>query len=370
MNRKFIIRLVIVLVVLFLMFGCIFGFNIVKFYMTKAFLKKFTFPPAVVNVVKVKAQDWQPTFGAVGTIEGTQDVEIASQVSGTLLHYYVDSGEYVSKGQKIVSLDYSVEEAELQKALAMEKLSQLKYNQAMSLYQKGANSKVDLQTAESTLKQDEAAVSQLRAQIAQHIIRAPFSGKMGIMPTNLGQYITAGNSLGTMTQTKTLYVTFPITQQQLPYVKVGAAFNFMVDTYPHKVYMAKVSVIDSGLSSNTQAIDVRGEIANTDKKHPLYSGMLADVNVLLPKLKNVIVVPQTAIVESLYGASVYTVKTRKNKNDKTEQYAHQVFVTVGPAKGDNTVITKGLKSGATIVTEGQVKLQNGTTVKVEANNAS
>jgi RND family efflux transporter MFP subunit len=307
--------------------------------------------------------NWQPTIGAVGTVNGAQQVNIASMVSGKIIQYYVHSGQYVHKGQKLIELNHRVQSAQLVQAKAKAVWSKLQFERRAKLIEKGATTQSDVDQARAEMISDQANVKVLKVEVAQRTIRAPFSGKMGIMPTNLGQYVNPGDDLGTMTQTGSMDINFPVTQQALAHIKVGTPFTFTVDTYPNHIFHSKVTVIDSHIANQTLAIALRGSVKNTIK-YPLYSGMLAHINVLLPKLKDQIIVPQTAVVETLYGTSIYVVKIRKGKKKaKTqEHYVKQVFVTVGPSQGDKTVILKGLRPTDMVVVTGQVKIQDGSAV--------
>jgi RND family efflux transporter MFP subunit len=294
--------------------------------------------------------------------------------------YFAKSGDWLKAGDPILALNHDVLDAQLAQFKATENLAQIEFNRQKLLYANGAASKQALDQATSTLAADQAQVASTQASIEDHIVRAPFDGQVGIMNTNLGQYVNPGDDLGMMVDPRSFWVEFPVTQQELSEIQIGLPISFTVDAYPGVKFDNKIKYIDNYFSGQTYSLMVRGLVENTDNKHPLYSGMMININVLLPVLKNVIVVDQDDIVSTLYGDSVFLVKDKEikdikeiknqpsqqdknnHKNSQESKFAQQVFVIVGPSEDSKTVLLSGVKPGDELVTSGQMKLQDGSPI--------
>ena len=385
-------RLWITLLILILIFGSIFGFKIFMYFMVRSYMSHFELPPAVVTAEKVQTQDWQPLFVSAGQVTAVQGVHLTARAAGMIDQYFVKSGDWLKAGDEVLALNHQVLDAQLMQAKATENLAKLNFERQKALYLSSSTSKQALDQAEATLAADQAEVQSAEASIEDHIVRAPFDGQVGIMPTNLGQYVNPGDDLGMFVNPHSFWVEFPVTQQELSQIQIGLPLSFTVDAYPGVKFENQIKYVDNYFSSQTYSLMVRGLISNTDMKHPLYSGMMININVLLPKLKDVIVVNQDDIVATLYGDSVFVVKdsgpkaeadsgkngvenSAQNKKpsqkldqaeqaEKVEKTVKQVFVTVGPSQDSKTVLYSGVASGDEIVTSGQMKLQDGSKVVV------
>lgn len=350
------------LILVIIVFGGVVGFYFFKQAMMKKFLSHFSPPPANVTTTKVKSVVWKPYLMAVGTLKAKQSVQIAPEIGGKILHIHFKSGQYVEKGTPLVDLDTSTQEAQLKADQASFRLAQINYQRDKTLYKKHAVSHSTLDSSLASLQSAEAAVEGDKALIGKMHIVAPFSGKLGIRNVSIGEYIappaggSSGNNIVPLNSIDPLLVQFNLPQQDLPKLYLGQAIRVLVDAYKKQIFTGKITALNAGVTEASRTILVQAEVSNPE--HKLVSGMFVNVKILLPSKDNVVVVPQTAIVYSLYGDSVYVV----NK-DKT---VTQTFVTLGQTQGINVAIMKGLKPGSEVVTSGQLKLHNG--VKVEVNN--
>lgn len=348
-------RMFIMLIICLIVFGGIVGFFFFKISMMKKYMSKFAPPPAVVSTTKATPVDWHPTLTAVGTLVATDSVEIAPQIAGQIIKIYFTSGDYVTKGTPLVDLDTSTEIAQLKADQAQLKQAQLTYARIKKLFKTGAVSPADVDNALATLQAKEAAVEGDRAMIAKMHIVAPFAGKLGIREVSLGQYIApppaSGGNIVQITSIDPIFVQFDVPQQTLSALHVGQELNLTVDALPSQKFIGKINAMNASITADSRTLTLQGQVAN--KTHQLLPGMFVSVAVALPTQKNVLIVPQTAIVSSLYGDSVYMVK-----HEGTSLQVEQVFVTVGQREGINVAILNGLKAGDEVVTSGQLKLHN------------
>jgi membrane fusion protein (multidrug efflux system) len=349
-------KLWITILILLLIFGSIFGFKIFMYFMIRGYMAKFELPPAAVTAEQITLSDWQSVIHSSGQLTSVNGVHLTSRASGMIDHYFAKTGDSLKSGEVILSLTHDDLDAQLLHAKAAEKLAKIELDQQKRLYAASATSRQSLDQAIAAYQEGVANVQNVEANIENHIVRAPFDGILGVMQTNLGQYVNPGDDLGMFVDRTAFWVDFPVTQQELSAIKVGQSMTFTVDSYPGVVFQNKIKYLDNYFSSQTYALMVRGQIQNEDLDHPLYPGMMINLEVLLPPLKNVIAVSQDDVVSTLYGNSVFVVEGDKKK------IAKQVFVRTGEAEGSKVLILSGLNSGDYVVTSGQMKLQDGSPV--------
>jgi membrane fusion protein (multidrug efflux system) len=277
----------------------------------------------------------------------------------------------VHAGQVLVELDAAVERAQLASLRARLGLATTTAGRTRQLTEKGAFTKVQLDTDEAQLKTVTADVAALEAQIERKIVRAPFAGKLGIRSINLGQYLNPGTPITALESTEAVVVDFTIPQQELARVPVGAKTRIVLpDTHPAQTLEGKIVAAEPNADVATRAVKLRASV--NDEKDQLRPGMFVNVGVLLPERANVVSVPATAVLRAPYGDSVYIVEPRKDEqgravtghDGKPAKVARQQFVRVGQARGDFLAIVDGVKAGQEVVSQGAFKLRNGAPVVV------
>lgn len=349
-NRRAKLAIVLILIV----FGALISFNVVRDVLRERFFKNFNAFPTTISTVEVKAQDWQGTLTAIGSLQAVNGVDVSPEVSGMVIGIYFESGQVVQKGQSLVQLDDSTDVQDLANYQATLNLDKLDYDRKSVLYKKNAVSKSDLDDAREHLQSSQAMVNKAIAIINKKNIRAPFAGKLGIRKVNLGQYVGPGDPLVNLQSLNPLYVNFSLPQQYLHQLSVGQTISINVDAYPGQLFYGKITAVDASVTVATRSIQVQATIPNDNLK--LYPGSFADVIVYLPIKSQVVVLPQTAVSYSMYGDIVYVVKDGK---------AYQRVVKLGESKGDQVVVESGLKAGEQVVNSGQLKLSEGQTVSVD-----
>lgn len=358
-------RFIIVVIILAVVFGSLFAYHIVVGMFVKNYMKNFAQPPATVNVVTVAAGPFQDSYDTIGNLVAVQGTDISPEVSGTITRINFNSGDYVKAGQVLLELDPQIQAAGLANAIANARLQKINYERGAILYKQGVISQSDFDTDYANYQEAVANVGQNQGSLAQKIIRAPFSGKVGIRLVSLGQYLNAGTVITNIQELNPIYVNFELPEQYLTQLYIGQPIDISVDTFPNQIFEGKISAFDAQVGSDTKSITVQATIPNTDAKMMLLPGMLAQLKVLMPMQANVISIPQEAISYTLYGNNVYIVKTKEDpKTHQTIQYADEVPITVGTQQGDNVVVLKGVNPGDEVIVNGQVKIQNGSPVQI------
>jgi len=292
-----------------------------------------------------------------------QGAMISTELPGTVAEVAFESGAMVQKGDLLVQLDTSAEEAQLRSADADTELARADVERARDLTARKVISKAELDAAEAKFKQKSAMTENMRAMIAKKTIRAPFDGAAGIRAVNVGQMINAGQQVVPLQALDPVYVDFALPQQRLAELSNGLEVRVTTDAFPEQEFRGKLTAINSAVDMATRNVSLQATLPNPD--HSLRPGMFAKVAVALPQKNPVLVIPATAVSYAPYGDSVFVIEKKKDEKTKQEmQLIRQQFVRLGETRGDFVTVTNGLKAGETVVSSGVFKLRNGMPVVI------
>ncbi|MDD7911548.1 efflux RND transporter periplasmic adaptor subunit [Pseudovibrio exalbescens] len=345
------------LVIALLAFGTVIGFNYYVAEKTKEALANAPEPTFPVSVQKLEPKVWPQTIQVVGFVEANQGVYVSSEVSGTVTDINFENGDTVKAGDVLVSLDSSVQRAELKVQEVQLPSVEANYNRQLTLFRDQTVSEKAMQDAQSNFEALKARIGTLQTEIAQREIKAPFSGKLGIRSIDLGQYVHAGDNFVRLEDLSVMRVRFSIEQADLSKISLGQEVNLTVVSYPGRVYVGKINAIEPIVSGSTGLVTVQATVPNDDRS--LRGGMFASVQVREKDLDKQFVVPQTAIVFALYGDSVFVQETNEDK-----PRARQVTIKVLQRNGSDALVTGDLKFGDAVVTSGAQNLSNNAAIKV------
>jgi len=320
-------------------------------------------PATTVSSATVKEEDWAPTLSAVGSISAVQGAVVSSELSGVVSQIAFENGGTAKKGDLLVQLDASAEEAQLKSAEADLELARSDLERSRELVGRKVISKAEIDAAESKFKQKEGSVDQMRSMIAKKTVRAPFDGQLGIRQVNVGQMINSGQQVVPLTSLDPVFADFALPQQHLGKLTPGLDVRVTTDALPGRVFNGKLTAINSMVDANTRNITLQATLENPD--HVLRPGMFAKAEVTLPEKHKALVIPGSAISYAPFGDSVFVIEKKKDeKTGKESQAIRQQFVRVGESRGDFVSITQGLKAGEMVVSTGVFKLRNGMAVTV------
>ena len=319
--------------------------------------KSFAPPPEAVTSAKVEAVRWQASRAAVGTLVAVRAVTVASELPGLVRELGFDSGAVVRRGDVLVKLDTSVEEAQLAAAEADATLAKTSVRRARLLREGNSNTPAELEAAEARASQSAANAAVLRATIAKKTIRAPFDGRVAIRQIELGQIVASGTPIASLQSVSPIHAEFYLPQQALADLKTSMHARLHTDVYPQQTWDGLITTVNPEVDVATRNVRVRATFPNSDGK--LRPGMFANVEVLSPDDRPALIIPATAVIYAPYGDSVYALEEK----DKA-LIARQKFVRLGERRGDLVAVVSGLAAGETIVSSGAFKLHNGSTVVV------
>jgi membrane fusion protein, multidrug efflux system len=355
---------IIVGLLLAVLVGALVGFNAFRNKMITQFFANNKPPPVSVSVAEAKIEVIPNLLTAVGDLAAVHQVNVTSDVSGRITDIMFTAGSTVKAGSPLVQLFDGPEQGDLASFKALATGAQLSLDRAKQLAarQFGPQSTVD--AAQATYDQANAGIAKTEALISQKLVRAPFDGELGVRHVEVGQFLTAGTQIVSLTDLSELYANFTVTEKGSAQLKVGQTVRVAVDAYPGRTFEGKITAIEPQISTDTRNIRVQATIANPD--HILKPGMFATTTVVLPDKPAVVTVPETAVDYTLYGDSVFLITEKKEVDGKTSLSAVRTFIRTGNRITGRAEILSGLKPGDRVVAVGQLKLQSGAAVAISA----
>lgn len=350
---------------LVLIVGAFVGFEAFRAKMIKQFFAGNKPPPVAVNVVEAKSEVIPNLLTAVGDLAAVHQVNVTSDVNGRITNILFTSGSSVKAGTPLVQLFDGPEQGDLANYKAQSTMAELSLDRAKQLAARQFGAQVTVDQAQSQYDQAQAGIAKTQALISQKLVRAPFDGELGVRKVEVGQYLTAGTQIVSLTDLSNLFLNFTVTEKDSGTLKVGQTVRIKVDAFPDRAFEGKITTIEPQISTDTRNIRVQATIANPEKI--LKPGMFASTTVVLPDKPPVITVPETAVDYTLYGDSVFLIEEKKAEDGKTGLVATRTFVQTGNRIDGRAEILKGLKVGDRVVALGQLKLQSGAAVTISTN---
>jgi membrane fusion protein, multidrug efflux system len=330
--------------------------------------------PVSVAVAKVQHQDVPVYLVGLGSVTAFYTANIKSRVDGQIMSVNFKEGQIVKEGDLLILIDprpYQVQleqmQAQLFKDAASLRDARLNLDRYTTLIPSGSIAQQQVDTQKSTVDQldgqvrtDQAQIDNAKLQIVYCHITAPFTGRVGLRQVDPGNIVHAAdtNPMLILTQLQPIAVIFTLPEDQLPTVSEHMKNStLMVEAYSRddqtKLATGKLQTIDNQIDPTTGTAKLKAVFDNNDNR--LWPNQFVNANLLLETRKNSTVVPTAAILRGPQGAFVYLAKP-----DKTVEARP---VTISLTQGTITTVTAGLNPGDTVVTDGQDKLQTGSTIE-------
>ncbi len=371
MNKKMVVRMTFMLLVVVVVLGGIVGFNLFKDMKIKEFMMSRGAPPQTVSTLKAVYQEWQPSLSAVGTLRAVRGVDLALEVSGMVAEIALKPGAEVKAGDTLLKMRADDIAAQVQSLEASAQLAEINFKRSTEQLEAKAISRAQHDADEAGLKSARAALAQQTALLAKKTLRAPFDGRLGIAKVSTGQYLNPGDVVVTLQQLDPMYIDFGVPQRQLGQLSNGRPVTVTLDAFPGKTFTGTITTINPKVDAATRNVQVEATLRNPGRL--LTPGMFGNVTVAVGAKQRYLTLPQTAVTYNPYGETLFVVaktgagpgqakNADKSGGDMAKEalVAQQIFVTTGPRRGDQVAIVKGLEEGAEVVTGGQLKLKNGT----------
>ncbi len=348
-------RLIIVLLALGVVFGGIVYFKYQRIKMMSAHGPP---PPATVASARVEAESWQPYLHSVGSLVASQGVDVSNEIDGQVVAIHFQSGQPVKEGEVLVKLDDDVDQAQLKGLIAEQRLADIAFKRSARLVKQHSVSQSDYDQAQANLESARANVQSKREQIKEKAIRAPFSGILGIRQVDLGEYLAKGARIVSLQALDPIFVDFSLPERELPRLRQDQPVELQVQAFPDETFTGHITAIEPRINTGTRNIRVRATLANPHSK--LRPGMFAEVRVVLPKKRDILTLPRTAVTYNPYGDMVYIIEEKDGKLT-----VHSRQIQTGTSRDKRVEVVTGLKAGDRVVRAGQVKLRNGQHIQID-----
>lgn len=360
MKSVIIRRLAIVLGLVIVLVGIAVGLNMVKAHFIQLAKAQNASAAQTVSTTSAEYSEWQPTVQAVGSLRAIHGIEVTTEVAGLVRQVDFKSGADARAGQTLLQLNADPDIAQMRALTAAANLAALVYHRDVIQYQAQAIGKAQLDTDAANLKATREQEAAQAALVAKKTVRAPFGGRLGITTVNPGQYLNPGDPIVTLESVDPIYVDFRLPQDNLSRVSVGQTVHVKTDTFPGSDFVGKIASIDPLVDPSTRNFQAEAVVRNPD--HKLLPGMFVRTSVDAGGTERYLTLPQTAVTYNPYGETVFLVRNpTKAGGHPTAELA---FVTLGPTRGDQVAVVKGVKEGDVVVSSGQLKIKNGTDLVV------
>ena len=308
--------------------------------------------PASVEVGKVEVMSLQDETQAVGSLRSRQGVILRPEVGGRIAKLGFTDGQRVTRGQLLVQLDDTLQQAQLLQAKAQASIARTNLQRNRELVAQNFVSQSAADQTAAALEVAEAQVAVSQAQLARMAILAPFDGVTGIRSVNVGDYVKDGADLVSVEDTGAMTVDFRLPEAVVSRLRLNQAVDVSLDGLPGKKFKARVEAIDSQLDANGRSLLVRARLDNSSGV--LRSGMFARTRLVFEERPRALVIPEEALVPQ--GTKQYVIKVLDGAGGKTSQ---RIEARLGLRVPGKVEILEGLAAGDTVVTAGQARLMRG-----------
>jgi membrane fusion protein, multidrug efflux system len=357
------LRMVVMLLLVGLLAGGLFGFQQFKAGILKKVTATIKAGVPTVAVAPASMQQWQLKLTAVGSARALNGADLAAEIGGVVDQILFQSGQTVAAGTVLVRLRPNDDDAKLAQLQAAADLAAvtLQRNQRQLAVRGVAQATVGSDAA--NLKIARAQVAAQQALIAQKTIRAPFAGRLGVRQVDLGQFVAAGATIVTLQQLDPMLVDFYLPQQSISQLKAGDAIEVTTDAYPGRIFAGQVSSFDVKVDSASRMLQVRATAPNADGA--LLPGMYLNVSAVSGPAQSLVTIPLAAVAFNSYGSLVYVLHDETDDQGAVRHVVQQQFIKTGDARGDQVSVLKGIGPNDVVVTAGQLKLHNKSVVNID-----
>ncbi len=375
-RRSTAVRMIVMLLAVGLLFAAIFGFKWFGNKMMNQAMDSMPQPPVTITAASARSEHWARTIEAVGTVVAVNGTQVTTEAAGVVAAIRFESGQSARKGEVLVELDTTTEQATLRSLEAGLHLAISQRDRFRELFTRNqAVAKADLDEREADAERLQAEAAVQRALIARKTIRAPFDGVLGVRRVNLGQYLAPGDAIVSLQSLDPIYVDFSLPEQQLDAVAAGQPVEVTLDAVPGQSFIGTVTAIEPQIDTATRNFLAQATLDNPEQR--LRPGAFARIKAEVGNGEHVVVIPQTAISFNPYGNSVYVIAEREPSSEPAaaaaqadgetgpKRVVRQRFVQTGATRGDLIVVSQGLRPGERVATSGLLKLGNDAEVVIE-----
>jgi len=306
-----------------------------------------------VKAVPVKVGKVSDEVTAVGTLLAEESVIIRPEIDGRIVGLHFQEGQAVAAGTRLVSIDSTEYEAQAAAVRADLKTEEQRLVRTKELHQQNFISKDALDVQLGAVDRLKAHLAEAESRVAKTVIRAPFSGTVGLRMISPGAYVKAGADIVRLESIGTIKADFRIPELYMSKVRPNQEVVIRLDAYQGEDFRGRVYAVEPVVDERTRTVLMRARVPN--KSNKLKPGMFVRVVVTMATRPDAIVVPEQALWPQGQDNFVFRVVDGKAALTK---------IAIGNRQPGEVEITQGLGPGDTVVTEGQIKLRDGAPVMV------
>ena len=315
-----------------------------------------------VAAVETTERTFSDTLQLVGVARGQRSVEIASTNTELITRVLFRDGQSVRAGAPLVELQAREQEAGMIEARARVEQAQRDYDRAKELVDRGIAPRVNLEQADSALKAAQASLEAAEARRGERVIRAPFSGVLGLTTVTPGTLVGPGTVITTLDDISTIRIDFPLPERYLSRVQSGTPISATADAFPGSQFTGRIARGDTRIDEVTRSATARAELPNPEGR--IRPGMSMRVTVRQGQRQS-LAVPESAIQYEGEGAFVYRIMPAE-----AGQVAQRIEVETGVVEDGYVEILSGLDAGNAVVASGLNRIQPGAPVTVAGRSPS
>src|SRR6195952_2025660 len=251
---------IIVGLLLALLVGGLVWFNYFRGKMIAQFFANNKPPPVSVSVAEAKSEVIPNLLTAVGDLAAVHQVNVTSDVNGRITGILFTAGSSVTAGMPLVQLFDGPEQGDLASFKAQATVAQLSLDRAKQLASRQFGPQATVDQAQAAYDQASASIAKIEAIISQKLVRAPFDGELGVRHVEVGQFLTAGTQIVSLTDLSELYANFTVTEKESATLKVGQTVRVGVDAYPGRTFQGQITAIEPQIATDTRNIRVQATL--------------------------------------------------------------------------------------------------------------
>jgi len=339
-----------------IIFGSIFLYLYIQFSALSNM--DFTPPPISIDTAIAKIETWPSLIHSVGTIRAARGVNLSTESDGEIISLNVTPGQFVEAGTIIVELNNREEQARKEKLQASLQLKQLLFDRDSRLIKQKSIPKSRYDESLANLRQVKAELSEIDAILDTKAVVAPFSGTVGVIRVDIGDYVETDTEVTSLQNLDQLELDFSLPAKHAPKLRKGQNITLTTDAFAKQVFSATLRDIDSRIDPSTRNILLRGKLISGQGLLP---GMFVRLSIDLGSPRKLVTVPEIAVGYSIQGDTIYVIR-----DEGDHSFAEPVIVEVGEHADGFTSIITGISPGMRVTTAGQNKLFRGAVVKYSA----
>jgi membrane fusion protein (multidrug efflux system) len=309
-----------------------------------------------VSLAVVSSRPFVDRIDVLGVAKGRRSVTITSNTTGLVTALHFTDGQTVREGQVLVDLRALAENAQVADAEAKLSLATSNYDRWKPLGDRGIASRATVEQYKSALDQARASLAEAKARVGDHVIRAPFSGVVGLSDIAPGALVNPGTPIVSLDDLSVIRVDFDVPDRYLDILREGLPITARTDAGSGGVERGRIAYIDTRVDQETRAVKARAEFPNADGR--LKPGVLMRVGVDKSE-RDALAAPESAIQYEGDLTFVFVIVRRGPR-----MVAEQRQVVVGAVQDGFAEIRNGLKPGEEVVADGVNRVSPGQIVRL------